>query len=179
MRNLIRKVQPNVCVEIGVFAGKSLLNTAIALRDNGLGLVYGIDPWRKCDALNGVAPNESPEYWDTIDLDAVHYDCMKAIEQFELDNVVIIRAKSELAEWLFRPASVDILYIDGGHAEKIALQDCELYFPKVKLGGHIWMDDTNYDSLQKSVSFMRSQCVLVKDFGHCQLYKKQYEMERS
>ncbi len=173
MRNLIRKTKPSVCVEIGVFAGKSLINTALAMRDNGVGLVYGIDPWRKEDVLRGCPPNESKDWWDKIDLDAVHYDCMHAIWDRELDNVIIIRASSEIAVWLFANQSIDILYVDGGHAENIAMQDVTLYLQKVKNGGFIWIDDTNYESLGKAVRFLDEWCILIKDFGNCRLYKKQ------
>ena len=183
MRNLIWKVKPDVCVEIGVFAGKSLINTALALKENGKGIVYGIDPWRKEVAIAAIAGNESVEYWDTIVLDAVHYDCMRAIWQNVLDEyAVVIRATSRDARFLFglgrKPGwqepyhCIDILYIDGGHSEESSTLDASIYLQKVRSGGHIWMDDTNYDSLKKAISIVEEQCQLVKDFGHCRLYRK-------
>jgi predicted O-methyltransferase YrrM len=173
MRNLIWKVKPSVCVEIGVFAGKSLINTALALKENGRGIVYGIDPWRTEDALKGMADNESADYWRVIDLDAVHYDCMRAIWQHEVEeHAVIIRAKSRDALPLFEGTLLDILYIDGGHSEESSCQDVEWYLPCVRAGGHIWMDDVNYESLKKAVQLVERDCVLVKDFGHCRLYRK-------
>ena len=39
------------CVEIGVFGGSSLVPQAMAIRYNGGGLVYGIDPWENNSAL--------------------------------------------------------------------------------------------------------------------------------
>lgn len=173
MRNLIWKVKPHVCVEIGVFAGKSLINTALALKENGHGIVYGIDPWRKEDALAGIAPNESREYWDTIDLDAVHYDCMRAIWQHGLEEyAVIIRSPSRYACQIFDKLPIDILYVDGGHSEEASTSDVLSYVPSVKDGGYIWMDDTNYDSLKGAIDIVQSWCDLIKDFGHCRLYRK-------
>jgi len=172
MRNLIWKVKPEVCVEIGVFAGKSLINTALQLKENGHGIVYGIDPWRKDVAVQCSAPNENKDYWNTIDLDAVHYDCMRAIWQHGLDrHVCIIRATSTQARKLFLQQNVDILYIDGGHSEESSSKDALMYLPSVFNGGHIWLDDTNYDSLKKAIGIVEQQCQLVKDFGH-RLYKK-------
>lgn len=173
MRNLIRKVEPDVCVEIGVFGGKSLINTALALKENGNGMVYGIDPWRTEVCLEGNAPNEDPEFWHSIDLDAVHYDCMRAIWQHELDDyAVVIRAKSLNAHHLFPDGSIDILYIDGGHSEDAARDDVVCYGPSVRDDGYIWIDDTNYDSLKLAISILEKQCTLLKDFGHCRLYQK-------
>ena len=175
MRNLIWKVKPDVCVEIGVFAGKSLINTALALKENGHGVVYGIDPWRKETALAGTELTmEDPAFWDTIDLDAVHWDCMRAIWQHEVEkHAIVIRAASLDCHQLFSLRTVDILYVDGGHTEKASCADVACYIGKVKHGGHIWLDDTNYASLKAAIELVERQCVLVKDFGHCRLYKKQ------
>ena len=170
MRNLIQKTHPGVCVEIGVFAGKSLINTALALKENAKGTVYGIDPWRLDIAIAGSSPDEFD--WTKIDMDAVHYDCMRAIWERHLDNVVIIRATSKQAIKLFWPLSIDILYIDGGHSEESSVLDVMLYMPKVKRDGHIWIDDTNYDSLRTAINLLEEQCQLIKDFGHCRLYQR-------
>jgi predicted O-methyltransferase YrrM len=172
MRNLIWKTKPDVCVEIGVFAGKSLINTALALKENGHGVVYGIDPWRLDVAMDNSSPQEFD--WTKVDMDAVHYDCMRAIWQRDLDDfIVILRTTSYQAWKLFlKTADIDILYIDGGHSETSSSWDAAYYEPLVKHGGHIWLDDTNYDSLKKAISILENRCVLVKDFGHCRLYKK-------
>ena len=42
MQCLIREVKPEVMVEIGVFAGKSLINAALVLQELGKGMIYGI-----------------------------------------------------------------------------------------------------------------------------------------
>lgn len=186
MRNLIYKVKPDVCVEIGVFAGKSLINTALALKENGHGVVYGIDPWRTETSIAACPPEETKEFWEVIDMDAVHYDCMRAIWQHGLDeHVCIIRATSRQANYLFPiprdglcftsslvSDGIDILYIDGGHSEESSVYDATEYGCCVKEGGHIWIDDTNYDSLKKAIGIVEAQCVLVKDFGNARLYKK-------
>lgn len=176
MRNLIWKVKPEVCVEIGVFAGKSLINTALQLKENGQGIVYGIDPWRTEVALEGISGDDkkdAPEYWGGIDLDAVHYDCMRAIWQHDLgEYAVVIRATSVEAARLFPVDSIDILYVDGGHSEMVSTMDVEIYLPKVRKLGHVWLDDTDYNSLQKALGIVEELCLLVKDFGHCRLYKK-------
>jgi hypothetical protein len=174
MRNLIWKTKPEVCVEIGVFAGKSLINTALALKENGHGVVYGIDPWRLDVALAGASPDEFD--WNKADLDAVHYDCMRAIWDHGLEEyAVVIRSTSHACRKLFEyqvEPEIDILYIDGGHSEESSCRDVEDYLRMVPWRGHIWMDDTNYASLSKAIGIVEQQCQLVKDFGHARLYKK-------
>ncbi len=172
MRDLIRETRPNVYVEIGVFAGKSIINTAQALHDTGKGIAYGIDPWKREESLRSCPPEEKASFWEEIDLDAVHYDCMHAIWERHLDNIVIIRATSQQAAKLFWPLSIDILYIDGGHSEETSTLDTMMYMPKVKRDGHIWIDDTNYASLGTAINILEEQCILLKDFGHCRLYQR-------
>lgn len=173
MRQLILKTTPNVVVEIGVYAGKSLINSALALKENGHGVIYGIDPWRTKTAVRDMAPEENVSFWANTDLNDVHTACMCAIWEHEVeDQVVIIRATSMMARHLFEPQSVDILYIDGGHSESASCHDVAAYLPKVRHRGHIWMDDTDYTSLQKAVSMVSEQSKLVRDFGRAQLYKK-------
>jgi cephalosporin hydroxylase len=171
MRNLIWKVKPSVCVEIGVFAGRSLINTALALKENDHGIVYGIDPWRLDVAIECSSPEEFD--WTQVDLDAVHYDCMQAITQHDLhDYVIIIRAASWAAAHLFGWGRIDVLYIDGGHSEEQSTSDVDMYMPRVKSHGHIWMDDTNYESLKKALLLVEQDCTLVRDYGHSRLYRK-------
>jgi predicted O-methyltransferase YrrM len=172
MRELILKQRPSVMVEIGVFAGKSLINSALALKENGEGVIYGIDPWRNKDAVAALSPNDNHETWFKINLDDIHTTCMHAIWEHELDNVVIIRATSKMAAPLFRFGSIDSLYIDGGHSEECATWDTVNYLPKVKRGGYIWIDDADWPSLQNSLEVLRMFCTLEQDFGCAKLYKK-------
>lgn len=173
MRNLILETKPNVMVEIGVFAGKSLIHCAEALRENGKGVIYGIDPWRKEEAEKGLGTMEDPGYWDTVDLDAVHYDCMRNIWERGLEEyAVVIRSASQHCVPLFRRNSIDILYIDGGHSEQSSLNDVWNYWIKVKRGGHIWFDDADWASTHKATDYLKRACNWKKDFGNAHLYQK-------
>jgi predicted O-methyltransferase YrrM len=179
MRQLIKETQPNVCVEIGVYAGKSLINSAIQLNENGNGVIYGIDPWRTKTAVNDMAPTENVSFWANTDLDDVHAACMHAIWEHEVENqVIIIRATSQVAAQMFsfyrrdEIDVIDILYIDGGHSEAASCLDVKLYLPLVLKGGYIWIDDTDYPSLQKALSILREYCTLIKEFGRVHLYQK-------
>lgn len=180
MRYLILTTQPDVMVEIGVFAGKSLVNAAEALKEVGHGVIYGIDPWRHEEAVKGLSPiEEDPGFWNGIDLDAVHYDCMRAIWDRGLEQyAIVIRAASQHAAQLFSFQRrdecdvIDILYIDGGHSEEVSCRDVNLYLPLVKQGGYIWLDDADWSSIRKATELLKASCDLQNDYGHCQLYRK-------
>jgi len=172
MQCLIREVKPDVMVEIGVFYGKSLINAAIVLRENGKGMIYGIDPWRMQTAIENMGTNENYGFWGGIDLEVVHRDCVRSVWENELENVVLIRAPSERCHQLFQPESVDILYVDGGHSEPQSCLDVTNYLPKVRSGGYVWMDDCDWMSTQKAIQMLEAKCELIADFGHSCLYQK-------
>jgi len=67
--DFILKIKPQVILEIGVFGGKSLVPMAIAVKENGSGKVYGIDPWDCGASVEGMdKPNK--EWWGSLDHDA-------------------------------------------------------------------------------------------------------------
>jgi cephalosporin hydroxylase len=170
MQCLIREVKPEVMVEIGVFAGLSLINAATVLQENRKGMIYGIDPWNMDIALKNMGTGENVGFWNAIDLDKVHTECAAAVRAFE--NVVLIRAPSERVHQLFQPESVEILYIDGGHSTPQSCSDVTNYLPKVKRGGYVWLDDTDWVSVQKAERMVSEKCNMVADFGHACLYEK-------
>jgi hypothetical protein len=173
MRDLIYETKPSVCVEIGVFAGKSLVNTAEALAYNSKGMVYGIDPWNSREAIRGMSDNDNDQLWHNIDLDAVHYDCMRSLWNNGLDAyAVIIRATSHVAKGLFPLDSIDILYIDGAHSAHMAAMDVINYTPRVRRNGYIWLDDTDWPSLKTAMTILSGMGELVKDYGQCRLYRR-------
>jgi len=170
MYDLVRSVRPDSLVEIGVFGGRSLLAQAAALKDNGKGRIIGIDPWKREAALEQLDDGQSP-WWMSIDLHAVHSDCMETIWNFDLDPfVTIIRSTSQDCAHMIPP--IDILYIDGNHTEVASCRDVNLYLPKVKQNGYIWFDDCQWTSTQKALAMVQEACVLVKDCGDYRLYCK-------
>lgn len=161
------------CVELGVFGGKSLIPQAMALAANDSGVIYGVDPWKVEPALEGE--NEANREWwsKNVDLHQIHRDTMESIWRNGLDPYcVIIRATSQHAALLFENESIDVLNIDGNHSEVASTRDVNLYLPKVKPGGFIWMDDTDWSSTQKAVAMLRESCETVRDDSHFKLFCK-------
>jgi predicted O-methyltransferase YrrM len=181
LAQLIIDTKPAVVVEIGTFAGGSLIPQAIALKEVGAGKVYGIDPWSKEAALEQMFtadPNTPPadvevnrKWWSEVDLDKMLRLCMEGIWRFDLESyATVIRARSQDCGELF--PSIDICYIDGNHSEVASCRDVELYLPKVKAGGHVWFDDAQWASTQPAQVLIQEACDLVMDKGNYRLYRK-------
>ncbi len=173
MAQLILDTKPEVVVELGTFAGRSLIAQAIALQQNGKGKIYGIDPWKKDDTQEGE--NEANcKWWASIDLEAMHVETMQAVWNLKLDDyVVIIRSASQRVPHLF-PGNIDVLVIDANHSEVASCRDVELYAPQLAPGGFAWMDDTDWASTHAAQKIMETYCTEVRKSpdGHYKLYQR-------
>ena len=76
-------------------------------------------------------------YFEGIDasLNIAEKEFLRNLEKF--NNISKIRMKSDEAVNLFKDESIDILYIDGDHAEDIVTNDIKLWLPKIKENGFI------------------------------------------
>ena len=129
---LVRSMKPGVCVEIGSARGKSACYIGSALKANGLGKLYAIDP-HIMTAWNDQASV------DTIGIMSAN------IRKLGLSDVVeIIRMRSEDAALVWtRP--IDILFIDGDHSYEGVRRDWDLFAPHVSPFGVVVFHDTIWD----------------------------------
>jgi hypothetical protein len=144
----------------------------MAAQQNGLGIVVGIDPWTKNAVLEGDNDEANADWWtNKINLSAIAMGCWQAIEDEGLnERVVIVRAQAHLVADYFR--DIDILEIDGNHSELSSCRDVSLYLPRVKAGGFVWMDDSDWPTTQKAVAMLDSACERVQQVGSSVLFKK-------
>lgn len=158
MAELVLETKPETIVEIGCFGARSTIAMALALRENGKGKIYTIDPWKKEAALEGE--NQANQaWWNSVDLHDIHKKAMEAIWRNGLDEYVTpIRTYSHFVGSIFPP--IGILVIDGNHSEIASCRDVEKYIPLVKSGGLIWFDDSNWQSTQKALSLIESYAPL-------------------
>lgn len=159
--DIITKIQPTKIVEIGVWAGKSLIPMAYALKRNGKGKIYGIDPWNSTESLVGVANESNKAYWSWVDHDAVFNNLIIRINEFQLtDQIELIRSTSEEAPLI---NDIDFLHIDGNHSEVTSYLDVTKWTPLVRPGGWIILDDISwyedgYYTQARSVEWLDKHC---------------------
>lgn len=161
-----------LCVEVGVFAGGSLIPQALALKERDRGVIIGVDPWKKEPALEGE--NEANQkWWASVDLEAMHRLAAQAVWKYDLErHALLLRARSEIAAVALRGVQIDILNIDGNHSEECSTRDVASWLPMVRSGGFVWIDDVDWITTQKAVAMIEEECTLVSDFQGYRLYKK-------
>lgn len=163
MADAIFETRPKLCVELGVFGGRSLISQAFALREiNDGGVVVGIDPWRVEDALDGEKDEANRNWWrNNIDIEAIHRSAMKAIWDHHIEPwCSVIRAASQHAAPIF--GDIGLLFIDGNHSETASMRDVETWVPKVRSGGYIFCDDNDWPSTQPAYARLKEMADVVR-----------------
>lgn len=156
--DLVTDTRANLVVEIGVYAGRSLIAAAAALQELGRGLAVGIDPWRVEPCLEGDNDPANAEWWQKIPLDEIHRLCNETIWSHNLQSyAILVRTCSQYFAPMF-PVLIDILHIDGCHSEVASVRDVENYLPMVRHGGYVIMDDTNWATTKQAVAELERCC---------------------
>jgi len=174
--DLTLEVKPQVCVEIGVFEGASLFPVAAALQFLKRGVVIAIDPWDFYECIryyDPIADEELYRWWAAIDFEKAYHNFIYYHKYFKIDRYCKILRKTsvEAAEEI---DAIDILHLDGDHSEFMSLKDVQLYLPKVRSGGYIWLNDALWKERGEAVDLLLEFCDVVKiiDGANCLLFKK-------
>ncbi len=162
MMDLIKEHQFKKCVDIGTFAGKSLFPIIKALQYNGDGHVFAIDAWNASESIKGLneidpygKKNSNYEWWQTLDYDFFYQQIIILIYQHQLNKYCsVVRQSSVAAVTLFEDETIDFIHFDGNHNEDQVFQDVSIYFPKIKNGGYILLNDANWQSMNKALIFL-------------------------
>jgi len=158
-------VTPPLAVEIGVWFGKSAIAQALMIKALRIDMqLVAIDPWSADAALDGTNDPANDRWWQ-----AQNFEEAKSYFEDELKLrglrrfVNVWRDKAENCVNEFEDERIDILHIDGNHSPEQSMADVMLWLPKVKKGGYIILDDTNWPSLSDAVRYMGDNCVLMKE----------------
>ncbi len=113
---LARSLKPEVAVEIGSAIGWSACMVGSALRDNGRGMLYAIDPHMPTEWNDGTVTDTFPII-------------TRNVENLRLErHVSIVRKTSgDAAKGWSR--KVDLIFIDGDHSYEGVKSDWELFLP--------------------------------------------------
>ena len=177
MADWIINHKPLTCVEVGVFAGRSLVAIGMALKQNNNGgHVFGIDPWTAPAALEGKNDTKNDEWWAKIDFEHFYFYTEKKIREFDLrGQISILRTKSVIAaeKYFADQNSLDLVHIDGNHSEETSTLDVKLWAPKIKSGGAIFFDDTDWPTTRKAQDLVLSYgFVLSHDCVQWKIFSK-------
>lgn len=134
MYALLRKLQPEHAVEIGMAYGASALTILTALRENGSGRLTSIDPYPK--------------------FDSGRLSALGAIERSGLTHLHTHRhgySHLELPQLVREGAQAQFVYIDGDHSYDGCFVD--MYYSDLLLpvGGVLAFDDTGWRSVHKVI----------------------------
>lgn len=157
--DLVHTYNASTIVEIGTFGGKSIAVFALALKSLGRGIVFGIDPWKMEPCLEGVNDKENDSWWSRVNWDSIIKHYFELFQKHDLlEYHAHLRKKDEECLDYFKDGSIDIIHIDSNHSEELACQTVKLWWPKIKSGAVIIMDDIDWFGPSKAVD-------LLKEYG--------------
>ena len=129
---IVRSMKPSVCLEIGSARGRSTCYIAMALKENGRGTLYAVDPHTETE-WNDHSSRDTYEILqqnlETLDLSA---------------QVQVLREFSEevARSW---ESPIDLLFIDGDHSYEGVKRDWELFVRHLSPFGVAIFHDTTWD----------------------------------
>ena len=178
IKDLIIETNAQLCVEIGVFKGASLMYFAEALEITK-GNVIGIDPYSMGTLINEIPNKDLNKYIyevlfkDQLVLDNLYNGVLKVITENKLENIIsLVRSKSEDYHINIEKESIDVLHIDGNHEEYVT-KDIQFYLPLVKKGGYIIMDDITWPGVINSINnHLNGNTILIKSYSDFSVHKK-------
>jgi predicted O-methyltransferase YrrM len=129
---LARALKPKVAVEIGSARGKSACFVGQALKENGSGKLFAIDPHTR---TNWNDENSV----DTLDEMRRNISLLKLEKRIEIIRETTERAA---ARWML---PIDMLFIDGDHSYEGVKRDWELFSPYVSGFGVVIFHDTIWE----------------------------------
>ena len=140
MAGLVLEMKPKVVVEIGTYAGRSLLPMLWALRETKSGKAIGIDPYDAKISSEQEFPGNS-EWWAGLDHALIEKKFHAFLKAFGVSHLCeVVKKKSDDVT---PPDVIDILHIDGGHTD-VAIRDATRFGSKVRSGGVVVLDDIQW-----------------------------------
>ena len=143
-KKMVKKFSPGThFVEIGSFLGKSSVYMAVEIINSGKDIKFDcIDHWQ------GSKEHESK---DEINLENLYKDFLKNIEPVK-EIINPVRMNSIDASKLYKPNSIDFIFIDASHDEMSVKADLTHWMPRLKENGIIAGDDADNEGVAHAVT---------------------------
>lgn len=137
--DLVLKSDSMITIELGVFAGKSLIPMALAHREKKSGFVIGIDAYSSAVCTEGSNSPLNDDWWkNKVDLHKIYHQSIDNINRFKVDDYAcIVKMRSQdAAKIMFRHNHIDIIHQDSNHNPETILEEAKLWTPFLKTGGY-------------------------------------------
>ncbi|MFA6527252.1 MAG: class I SAM-dependent methyltransferase [Candidatus Babeliales bacterium] len=142
--DLVKEHNFQICVEVGACAARSLFPLVKALHYNKSGKVYVTDALNLVNAINGFSLPD-------------HKQILEAY-------CTVLKKSPQEAAGQFDDASIDFIHFDGNQNEACAYQDVISYFPKIKDGGWILLDNPNWLSMKRALVYLLERADIKSSF---------------
>jgi hypothetical protein len=162
---LVSKFGDPICIELGVYAGKSLVAAAAALRDAGRGIITGIDPWDVEQGIEGLADDgeqgKHKQAWSKPD-NVREYEEVFTEAQRVTHGMPVELRKGLPDSFASEYDKIHYLHIDDNHSPTVSVRNVLTWMPKLVSGGVLVLDDAGWDSVQDARRLIQAQCRILK-----------------
>ena len=131
-------------VEVGTFLGKSAVYMAVEIINSGKLI--------KFDCIDHWLGSEEHKDNDKVDVDNLYEDFLKNIEPVK-GVIKPVRVDSISASKLYKPNSLDFIFIDASHDEQSVKADLTYWMPRLKEDGIIAGDDIGNEGVANAVKW--------------------------
>ena len=144
-RKMVKKFNSGAhFVEVGSFLGKSAVYMAVEIINSGKNIKFDcVDHWRG-----------SEEHYDNenIDTENLYENFLENIQPVK-GIINPVRAESVVASKLYKPNSLDFIFIDASHDEMSVREDLTYWMPRLKENGMIAGDDIDNKGVADAVKW--------------------------
>ena len=131
-------------VEVGAFLGKSAVFMGVEIINSGKNIKFDcVDHWQGSEEHND---NEN------VNIETLYEDFLKNIEPVK-KVISPIRMNSIEASKLYKPNSIDFIFIDASHDEGSVKADLTYWMPRLKDNGVIAGDDINNAGVASAITW--------------------------
>ena len=131
-------------VEVGTFLGKSAVYMAVEIINSGKLI--------KFDCIDHWLGSEEHKDNDKVDVDNLYEDFLKNIEPVK-GIIKPVWVDSISASKLYKPNSLDFIFIDASHDEQSVKADLTYWMPRLKEDGIIAGDDIGNEGVANAVKW--------------------------
>ena len=156
----------DTAVEIGVYRGRSFIPLALAMRAQGHGRAFGVDPYAVEPAMqhddHGIPLDVIHAFVRDSDWDGIWQSVEEAIDREHVrDFAELLRTTSLNAASRFAPGQLGLVHIDGNHDRDSVESDISTWLPRIRPGGFLVLDDASWDSVSPSMRALSASHELI------------------